>query len=176
MVCSLRMALAAVCMTLTSMGGCKSELKIQQGDELYSILEEAVLEVSLRGPTRRADARRFRPEQPLRFSFEEEGRAALESCGPSPELTAALAHLLEIRVRRVLSAPQSKTFLAAHNSELWSVLEIRSIMSSVDPFRLHLLMDAKGSPLYARLPADPQVFTVDESELALLSAHCPPSP
>jgi hypothetical protein len=162
-------------MMLTSSGGCKSELKLQPDDELFSILEEAVLEVSLRGPTRRADARRFRPEQPLRFSFEEEGRAGLESCGPSADLNTALAHLLEIRVRRVLSSGQSKTLLAAHAAERWSVLEIRSIMTSVDPFRLHLLMDAKGSPLYARLPADPQVFTVDADELAFLSLHCPAS-
>jgi hypothetical protein len=55
------------------------------------------------------------------------------------------------------------------------VLEVRSIMTDVDPFRLHLLMDAKGSRLYAHLPADAQVFTVDVNELALLSLHCPSS-
>lgn len=95
-----------------------------------------------------------------------------KSCAASPTLNAALHHLLEIRVRRVLSAEQSKTFLVKHPSEVWSVLEIRSIMPNVDPFRLHLLKDAKGSSLYARLPADPQVFTVDADELALLSLHC----
>jgi hypothetical protein len=175
MVSSLQIALAGVCMTLTSVGGCKSDLKLQQGDELFSILDEALLELSLRSPTRRADARRFRPEQPLRFSFEEEGDAGLESCGPSFALNAALAHPLEIRVRSVLSAEQSKAFLAAHAAETWSVLEVRSIMTDVDPFRLHLLMDAKGSRLYAHLPADAQVFTVDVNELALLSLHCPSS-
>lgn len=159
--------------TLTSLCGCKHELKLKQGDELHGILEEAVLEVSLRGPRRRADARRFRPEQPFRFSFEDEAHADGEHCGPSSRLTAALARLFEIRVRRVLSDAESRRFASEHPADRWSALEIRSIMTDVDTFRLNLLMDAKGSTLYAKLPDDSQVFTVDANKLALLSLHCP---
>jgi hypothetical protein len=112
----------------------------------------------MRSPSRRADARRFRPEQPLRFSFEDEGHAGLEHCGPSPGLSAALAHALQIRVRRVLDDAQSKAFLIAHPADAWSALEVRSIMSDVEPFRLNLLKDAQSDLLYARLPCDPQVL------------------
>jgi hypothetical protein len=96
-----RRVFSIACLALASGAGCRSELKLSPGDELFSILEEAVLEVHVRSQTRRVDVHRAAPERPLRFSFGQKGRAGLETCDAAPNLSDALARLFEIRVRRV---------------------------------------------------------------------------
>jgi hypothetical protein len=151
---------------------CSNELRIKRGDEVYSILEEAVVGVSLRTPNRKAKVSRETPEHSLQYRFEDSHKL-VEQCTATEELNRGLSRALEIRAKSVLTDEQSKAFAEAHKPDTWSELEIRSIMTDSEPFRLRLQVDPASKLVHAQLPGDRQVFTVDPGVVELVSLHCP---
>lgn len=166
-----RVLFAVVMLAALASASCKRELALKPGDELFSILDEAVLEVSLRAADQRVDARRFQPDEPLYFSFERDRGARFVRCVETERLANALKPMYDVRVRSVLSDEKGRAKLAAHKPKRWVELTVRDIMREVEPFSLLLLKDEDGS-VYAHLPGEHVVFTVDPKILGLLELGC----
>jgi hypothetical protein len=165
---------ALVWVVLVVLSSCRNETPIEPGDELHSILEEAVLEVSLRAPTKRARAQRRQAHRPFEYTFEGATGTKRHRCAASAKLDQATALAFEVRVRSVLDADQAEAFLAAHKTG-WTTLEIRSFMIDDQPFRLDLLRDPNmRERAYARQPRDARLFVVDSKLMRLLDLDCEP--
>jgi hypothetical protein len=161
-----------VLLLLAASPACKHETPIEPGDELFGILEEAVLEVSLRAPTKRVSAQRRKPSQAFSYIFEAAKGTNRQRCAATPDLARATAFTFEVRVRGVVEAEQAKAFSASHKHG-WTTLVVRGDMVDEEPFRLDLLRDPKwGEQAYARHPLDARLFMVDSKLMHLLDLDC----
>lgn len=151
---------------------CKREAQIEPGEDLFSVLDEVVLEVSLRAPQKQARAQRGRLAQPFRYTFESGTGRERTACDARPDLDRAAASAYQIRVRDVPVASKAEEFMGRHRSG-WTMLEIRSSMDDGDPFRLELLPDSeRPERAYARYPGDRRLFSIDSKVSQLLDMAC----
>lgn len=158
---------------LMALSGCKRELRVSKGDELFAVLDEAVLEVSLRGPGGSAVAKRATAGGAYSFSRSGGGGGA-ERCAAPQQLQGALVPIQQIRVRDVVPKDKAKA-VRGRPAAQWIQLEVRDVMEGVDPYRLRLLeAGAPSGLLFAQQPQDEQIVLVDRAILDLLSLHCTP--
>jgi hypothetical protein len=157
-----------------SASACNKEAPIEPGEDLFSVLEEIVLEVALRAPKKQAIAKRGTLQQPLSYTFESRtGKLRRRHCGARPELDRAAAMTYEITVRDVVAASEADEFLARHRHG-WTTLEVRSSMDDGEPFRLEILPNAKRPErAYARYPRDGRLFLIDSAVMRLADMECP---
>jgi hypothetical protein len=163
---------SAALLVLAWCAACDRSLTPKRGDELFAIAEDAVLEVTLRSSDLRVDARRFKTDRPLTYTFEaRDGRFA--RCPESPRLHAALAPVFSIRVQDVPGKDAVQKRLAKLPLEAWVELEVHDDMVDGEPYRLRMIRDPEDrSMVLARLSPEGPIVKLDGKLLGLLDQRC----
>ena len=168
----IRLASLLAAIAIVAPSGCRRSSVVKSGDEVFAVLEDSVLAVSLRGATIHVQAFRERTSDAFRYRF---ARATRRSeCASSPALDAALGETFSIRALKVYEHTEVER-LAALPKEQQTVLEVTSTGKPPEPFVLSLAAKdgvVTGSSVDAYLAEHKVGFTVDSSLLHLLSLSC----
>lgn len=156
--------------SIVSMLGCKQRVSTTDDSEIFSVLEEAVVAVSLVGARDSVLVRRDTANGRLRYQFKRAGRET--KCGPSPRRDAAVRRLLVVHTKKVLETERVQE-LEDMPSDRWIELTVSDVIENVEPFRLSLLEPSERSkPVEAFRREVHDGFTVDPALIELWWMDC----